>query len=40
MSSKDIRPGSVAKVWWLCRVRADHEWQASPNARTKPATSS
>ena len=33
-----VRPGSAAAVWWLCPVHPDHEWRASPNARTNPAT--
>ncbi|MGY1738367.1 zinc-ribbon domain-containing protein [Geodermatophilus sp. SYSU D00684] len=33
---QDVRPGSSTRVWWLCPVHPDHEWRATPNARTKP----
>ena len=30
----DMRPGSSTPVWWLCPVHPDHEWRATPAART------
>jgi hypothetical protein len=29
-----ISYGSARKVWWRCRKGPDHQWEASPNART------
>lgn len=29
----DITMGSNKKVWWICNVATDHEWQASPKDR-------
>ena len=33
MSFEDVSRGSNVKVWWRCEK--GHEWQASPNARSK-----
>ena len=30
-----LSSGSNKKVWWQCSKGSDHEWQASPNGRTK-----
>jgi len=27
--------GSAKKIWWKCPVAEDHEWEMSPNARTR-----
>ena len=31
----DISIGSTKSVWWKCEKGEDHEWQVSPNNRTK-----
>ena len=31
----DVTPGSAKKVWWKCQEGDDHEWESSPNNRTK-----
>ena len=31
----DLTIGSIKKVWWKCNKGDDHEWQNSPNGRSK-----
>jgi Probable Zinc-ribbon domain len=31
---EDVSYGSSARVWWKCSAGPDHEWAATPNART------
>jgi hypothetical protein len=34
LTATDVRPAWKEKVWWLCRVSPEHEWQATPYYRT------
>ena len=34
----DLSSGSGRKVWWKCARGPDHEWEASPNSRTRGLT--
>lgn len=34
----EISYGSARRVWWKCAKGPDHEWRASPNARTSNRT--
>ena len=38
LTPKDVTYGSNKKVWWLCNKR--HDWETTPNQRTKPSGSS
>jgi len=31
---EDVSKGSNRKIWWKCSLADDHEWVASPHART------
>ena len=35
LSPLNISGGSAKKVWWKCDEGDDHEWESSPNNRTK-----
>ena len=35
LTPNDITKGSIKKVWWKCDKGDDHEWEASPNNRTR-----
>jgi len=35
VTPKDVVAGSAKKLWWKCPVGPDHEWQTSPNSRSK-----
>ena len=36
LQPENFSPGTTKKVWWKCKEGADHEWQTSIGARTKP----
>ena len=37
LTPNDFTHGSGKKVWWLCNK--EHDWETTPNQRTKPSGS-
>jgi very-short-patch-repair endonuclease len=35
VSASEIAPGSNKKYWWKCSKNPEHEWDATPNSRSK-----
>ena len=38
LTPEEISYGSGRRIWWKCPVAPDHEWRATPNARTSNGT--
>lgn len=38
LRAKDVVAGHSKRVWWKCGAGPDHEWQATPHARTGSGT--